>query len=78
MVSQGRTRRIPLANGERLLVVAASFEEARWLRLKPAILLLEAVGVGAELLQAADGVLDPGAKHAPTIIRNETRTEGPK
>jgi hypothetical protein len=66
---------IPLSHRESVVVVAASFQKARQLSLKLSILVLKAVGVRAELLEAADDVLNPGAEHARMEAGNETRTE---
>ena len=38
------------------------------LRLKAVVLVLQAVGVGAELRQAADDLVEQGAEHAPSLV----------
>jgi hypothetical protein len=62
-VDQRGAGRVPLPDRKGVVVVAPGLEKVRQLGLKPAILVLKAVGVGAELPQAAYDVLDPGAEH---------------
>ena len=63
-VDQSRAGRVPLPDREGVVVVAPSLEKVCQLGLKPAILVLKAVGVGAELPQAADDFFDPGTERA--------------
>jgi hypothetical protein len=75
-VDHGRTRRVPLAYRERVVVSAPSFVKVRQLRLEPAVLVVQPVGVRAELPQAADEVLDPGAEHGRILPRTKRERKG--
>ena len=64
-VDQRRARPVPLPNRERVVVLAPGCKKTGQLRLQPVFFILQAVGVGAELPQAANDLVEQGAEHAP-------------
>jgi hypothetical protein len=60
-----------LPDREGVVVLAPGCEKTGQLGLKPVVLVLEAVGVGAELPQAANDLVEKGAEHGRSITGTE-------